>query len=174
MTDQQGPTSPTFNEAPASWNVRYVVDGFECMLTLRANGGDELMPKTKTALAWLKEHGALPVGAKAQAPAPQSGTPPPTAKGTPPPPAAANGHGEETVVIKVESIAHAVTDTGHHHVKVKGGKFSKFGIKAWAEVIPANCAGWEAWPIGQEYQPMDGMEYAVIKDNKVAVFRAEQ
>lgn len=52
-----------FTEAPASWNVRYrTAEGFDAMLTLRGESGDEVLPKAEAAIAWLLEHGAQPGG----------------------------------------------------------------------------------------------------------------
>ncbi|MCL4534978.1 MAG: hypothetical protein M1370_07435 [Bacteroidetes bacterium] len=50
-----------YNEAPASWNVRYrTPDGYESMLTLRGDNGVELLSKAEAALNWLKDHGCAP------------------------------------------------------------------------------------------------------------------
>ena len=50
-----------FNEAPASWNVKYITEkGFPCMLTLRGDSGKDLLEKAGTALTYLKEHNFLP------------------------------------------------------------------------------------------------------------------
>jgi hypothetical protein len=41
-----------FNEAPASWNTRYVSpEGFECQLTLRADTGQELLERVSGAIS---------------------------------------------------------------------------------------------------------------------------
>ena len=43
-----------FNEAPASWNTRYISpEGFECQLTLRAESGSELLEKVNGAITHL-------------------------------------------------------------------------------------------------------------------------
>ena len=43
-----------FNEAPASWNTRYISpEGFECQLTLRAESGSELLEKVNGAISHL-------------------------------------------------------------------------------------------------------------------------
>ena len=50
-----------FLEAPASWNVRLISpEGFFCMLTLRGNGGMELLERTNAAIAYLVNHGYKP------------------------------------------------------------------------------------------------------------------
>ncbi len=127
MTDQNAQTQAhTFTEAPASWNVKYTLRGYECMLTIRA------------------ESAGAPAGEQ---------------------------HAYE--VIPVNTVAHVVSEKGHHSLKVKGGKYSKFGVTAWTEVIPVE--GWETWDIGAEYAPPAGMEYATVQDGKkVTQFRATQ
>ena len=56
MTDQ--PKAPNFTEAPASWNVRYNLGGYDCQLTLRGDNGSEVLTKAQAALKWLSENGA--------------------------------------------------------------------------------------------------------------------
>jgi hypothetical protein len=64
--DTPTPTRPTYTEAPASWNCRYVSpDGFECQLTLRGESGADLLPRTVAALEWLSQKGCTPKGFKA-------------------------------------------------------------------------------------------------------------
>lgn len=62
MTDK--PTPPTFTEAPASWNVRYIMNGYDCQLTLRGESGADLLSRTAKALDWLQTSGAQPTAAK--------------------------------------------------------------------------------------------------------------
>ena len=51
----------TFAEAPASFNVRMQSpDGFDCMLTLRATSGAELLPKVGQVIEWAKANGYKP------------------------------------------------------------------------------------------------------------------
>ncbi len=62
MTDQG--TNPTVNyqEAPASWNTKYLdPSGFECQLTLRAANGAELLKRAGVALGELIKQGCSPV-----------------------------------------------------------------------------------------------------------------
>jgi len=58
MTDQ--PKAPNFTEAPASWNVRYNMAGYDCQLTLRGDNGSEVLTKGQAALKWLTDNGAQP------------------------------------------------------------------------------------------------------------------
>ena len=51
----------SFDEAPASWNTRYLSpEGFECQITLRGENGSELLEKANLAIAYLLEHGCTP------------------------------------------------------------------------------------------------------------------
>lgn len=59
MTDQT--TTQNFDEAPASWNTRYITqEGFTCQLTLRADSGKELLERANSALVYLQEQGCIP------------------------------------------------------------------------------------------------------------------
>jgi hypothetical protein len=50
-----------FPEAKASWNVRYLSpEGYECMLTLRAENGSELLERASCALAYLLANACIP------------------------------------------------------------------------------------------------------------------
>ena len=54
-------TDLTFDEAPASWNTRYIdPNGFECQLTLRCDSGKELLEKAASAVSYLLENGCKP------------------------------------------------------------------------------------------------------------------
>jgi hypothetical protein len=50
-----------FNEAPASWNSRYIdPTGFECQITLRGETGLELLEKANSAITYLLNAGCQP------------------------------------------------------------------------------------------------------------------
>ena len=57
-TPSTASVNSTFTEAPASWNVRYRLNGFDCMLTLRGDTGRDLLDRATSALKWLAENGA--------------------------------------------------------------------------------------------------------------------
>ena len=51
----------SFQEAPASWNTRYVhPSGFECQITLRGETGAELLEKVEKAIEYLLKVGCQP------------------------------------------------------------------------------------------------------------------
>lgn len=50
-----------FNEAPATWNTKYIdPSGFECMITLRVETGQELLDKAASAIAFLLKNNCIP------------------------------------------------------------------------------------------------------------------
>jgi hypothetical protein len=54
--------NPTHTEAPASWNVRYRLNNFDCTLTLRGETGKDLLDRAAVAIKWLEENGAQSSG----------------------------------------------------------------------------------------------------------------
>jgi len=63
MTEQTPTQTPTitFQEAPASWNTRYIDPaGFDCQLTLRDVSGSTLLKKASAALKALLDEGCTP------------------------------------------------------------------------------------------------------------------
>jgi hypothetical protein len=133
-----------FDEAPASFNIKaYNPDGFDVMLTLRSDNTGELLDRAGKALEWLKGHGFSPTRPQ-QRPQPAVDDPTPAqreaelrslpadnrAPATPDP-------GEQTFV--AEKLAANIT-SGKTYWKVFGGRFSKFGINIWPEVLNLACA----------------------------------
>ena len=60
-TNGQNLSEMLFNEAPVSWNTRYLdPSGFECQLTLRCESGSELLEKAASAIAYLMKNGCIP------------------------------------------------------------------------------------------------------------------
>ena len=54
-------TTTSFDEAPASWNTRYLdPSGFECQITLRSETGTELLEKAASAIAYLLKNCCIP------------------------------------------------------------------------------------------------------------------
>jgi hypothetical protein len=50
-----------FDEAPASWNTRYLdPNGFECQITLRGENGTEVLEKAANAIAYLIANACTP------------------------------------------------------------------------------------------------------------------
>ena len=58
MTNQ---TTTTFDEAPCSWNTRYISpEGFSCQITLRGETGSDVLTRAQAAISWLLEKGCQP------------------------------------------------------------------------------------------------------------------
>ncbi len=77
--DAKDTTPNTGQEAPASWNIRYVTaEGFACQLTLRGASGGEVLTKAAAAVTYLVGRGAQPDGyrpAVATSPTPDQNAP---------------------------------------------------------------------------------------------------
>jgi len=149
-----------FTEAPTSWNVKYLMNGFDCMLTLRANEADTLIKRSISALDWLIERGAegtrvsaptLSSPASAPPPAVQQPAGPPEPVYVPDQQGAPQAPAEPEEIVDVSTISHAVTRNGKPYLLVKGGKFSKYGVKAWPETVPETWKNFTEWQIGQEF-----------------------
>lgn len=92
--------------------------------------------------------------------------PPPPTESLPPAPSDTQGDlaVETHEILDNCSISHQVTGSGIHHLLVKGGKYTKYGIFFWpekaAEFIKSQ---WQEWPIGKSYGLPDGFTEAVIQ-----------
>jgi hypothetical protein len=73
-----------------------------------------------------------------------------------------SGDGEVTVTIK--TIEHA-TWQGNEYINVKGGKWSKYGVSAYEELVDEipEFEGWRDWKVGVPFQPIAGLEKAVFE-----------
>jgi hypothetical protein len=137
-------------EAPAvAWTKFETPGGFIWSLTLRAGLQPEL---ARLALTQVREeielfekgaaaHKWLPVAdgrdvtalrAHTGSPQAQPSAPPPT-RGNTPPPAASNG-GNGSLSFDAETLAANVSG-GNTYWKVKGGKFARWGVTIWPEVL---------------------------------------
>lgn len=115
-----------------------------------------------------------PAQNKTPPPAAPNNTPPPPAQGKEPTYAPVAGSGIEKFT--VQSIQHAISKNNHPYVLVKTVEpaFGKFGVNAWKEVVPVD---FEAWPVGQEYQPSPEMKFCLVdtgqSPKKVTAFTPE-
>ena len=130
-------------DAPFSDNFHWVdTDGFRHQITVRANTGAQLLERIDAARTNLMKRGATPSGQSSpptthqEAPG-QAQSAPPTV--TTPPEAAAQHEG--SLSFEAESLVGS-TSEGKTYWKVKGGKFIKFGVTIWPEVLKA--AGFDA------------------------------
>jgi len=170
MTEQPTPHAFRFTEAPASWNVKYLESGYDCQLTLRDDDTKKLLERISNVMDWLDKTGAQPTRVSAPAIAQAVPAVPPPASSSKEPTMVPVGDEDATVhreVIQVNTIQHAVTNKGLHHLTVLGGKFSKFGVACWDECIPdilKGEAGYTKWEFGTVYKPPAGMEYATVEE----------
>jgi hypothetical protein len=63
MDDSQVKTSNNI-EYPVSWSVKYLLDGFDCLLCLRGESGSDVLSRSQAALKWLQDNGAQPTVSK--------------------------------------------------------------------------------------------------------------
>jgi len=93
-------------EHPASVSIKYLYDGYDCLLTLKGSSGGDVLKAQAKAVEWLTEHGAGPTAQKIGYPAT-----PTNGHAAPAPSGAATGDG-------------GVTYTARYVVQpeIKGGK----------------------------------------------------
>jgi hypothetical protein len=175
-------------EAASSFNAKiYSKGGTEIQVTIRnANPTLGLQQMISTIGHAIQRYGmsarppqtpSAPAPLSAPAKTPVTASPPANpALATPAPvPAQAQaGSYGETVSFQVSSVSHKVSDNGVHYVLVKGGQYSKFGVKAYDNFVPVGV-DFLSWAIGQEFGPPDSMRYAVVqisegKAKKVVAF----
>lgn len=150
-------------EVPVSVNF-YCVDqaGFNYQWTLRDTDEMALVKRVAVFKDWLLKHGVVPkqVG---QQPQGQQGQQSQAAAGNMPPvkgekseramqltPPVAAGNGSGALNFQAESMVGSVQD-GQQYWKIKGGKFSKYGVTVWPEVLEAAGFDVDALNIGQRY-----------------------
>ena len=181
---------PTFTEAPGSANIMLFGDGGRNMqLTGRANRpydafrmlAEDVLKIKKEFKSWSDTPPALPAGRTAnlaQTPIPEPISPTPVPQdplepvyipvpdGPIPTPAA---NAAPTVDAKIQSsiemfevtsLTHVISENGNHSLKVKGGKYRKWGFTCWPEQATAEVADFESWPVGQEFAPPTSMKFA--------------
>jgi hypothetical protein len=133
----------------ASFTVKvYSPEGYDCMLTLRGDEAGPLMVRSLKALEWLVEHKFTPTRQPLQ-PLAQPAPPDPTPaereaelRGMPIPahqPTAPATVDPGELTFEAEKLA-ATVNGGKVYWKVSGGRFSKFGVTIWPEVLNAACA----------------------------------
>lgn len=137
MTEQ---TNHNFSEAPASWNIKYRIKGFDEMITLRGNSYAEIAPQADKAREWVHQHTAPGVSATADAVNTDDNLPTPDplradferfAQTDPKP---KQQPGDVTESFEAEELTVSVTD-GQTYTKIKGGQYTKFGVTVWPEVL---------------------------------------
>jgi hypothetical protein len=65
----------------------------------------------------------------------------------------------------VSSVFHDVDSKGGHHLKVRCGKWVKFGLYAYEQVLPKDVKDdFVSWEIKQEFAPPDSMAIAIVDE----------
>jgi len=169
MTDQkqeQPFEPPVFaGEAPASLNFFGITKaGWNVQFTLRDNDEDALMTRFARFVGILAQYQVQPK-AVGQQPIQISGSPQPSAPQPPasnppatPPPSTTQAASNSALSFHADTLAATLAD-GKTYWKIKGGRFSKWGINVWPEVLksagydtdtldvrqPVNMQGWTAY-----------------------------
>jgi len=179
-------------EAPASATVKVIYpSGYDILWTLRDFDEDMLAVRLDRVLVSFEDTGCKPDGFSRPAYPPAAST-------------EASAHAQpramspEDMIITtpdvsrdnldkggfdmfpVETITHMVTQgKGVPHLVVKGGNFTKFGWKAWQEVLPESLK-LDDFPIGKEMAAPPSMRMAFLskgdsegKNRKVIAFLGE-
>lgn len=137
MATNENEIPTTFTEAPASFNVKcYSSDGFDIMLTLRDQDSGKLMHRASVALKWLKENGFSPTRPQV--------APPPLFPDDDDPIAReaelddrrrpVQSNGDDGLTFEASELF-AQTSKGKTYWKIKGGRFSQYGVTVWPEVL---------------------------------------
>jgi hypothetical protein len=135
----------TWTEAPASANVRAAYKGLDWQFTVRADTLRELMARVGWLAGYLNSQHTKPAvqpTAQPQPPAQGASVPPTTQM-----PQAQVTQEQGTLTFAADTLT-ALVNEGKAYWKVKGGKFQKFGVTVWPEVLAE--AGWSV----EELSPM--------------------
>jgi len=148
MSDQTKTSKPelpemadlkNLSESPASMNFFGITKaGWNVQFTLRDIDEDRLMERFARFVGLLDQYHVTPkpVGQQPQQPAapqpPASGIPNTTP--TPPPATTGNAHTSQDQSFAADSLIGSILE-GKLYWKVKGGRFSKYGVAIWPEVL---------------------------------------
>lgn len=146
-----------FTEAPASWNIKFRLNGLEEQLTLRGESYAEIQPTIDKARAYVKglvgvEH--TPKATDEKPPAPESTT-------TTQQPAQTNG----ALSFEVDRMEASV-EAGKVSWRCKGGHFTKYGVICWPEVIKAANMNLDAAKGSYTFNPPLMADYVMKDDGK--------
>lgn len=135
--------APMLPEAPASWNLTYYVGGRREQITLRGMTYAQIETQAKIARAWISDYAdepLIPNGASnGQQPDKQPVDLPATESATTtqqPPSSPQQSQDDNGLSFKPETLVANVLE-GKVFWKVKGGRWSKYGVNIWPEVLEA-------------------------------------
>lgn len=164
---------PPNGEAGASLNVEVLdADGIRTQLTLRAESASDwlaLLRERKAFIEAARKNGwqITRQAAPTSAPAPSTPAAIEAALGAPSAPKAApQGSGETFSSIEdfqASEISVSADDKGKMQYKVKGGRYSKFGVRVWPETLAA--LGLDATKLQLGTYQFSAMVRAVLDEN---------
>jgi len=141
----------TYSEAPRSVNFYGITKtGWNCQWTIRADTNEELIKEQGD----LKAFGVVPKAVGRQPESPVSPDTPPTKSAAPK---------QELMFDAVE--LEGSTKGDRTYWKVKGGKFSKYGVTIWPEVLEAADFAVEELDPARTYDLEGYTAYYVEKDD---------
>lgn len=164
-------------EAPASFTFRTEDEaGWNVQMTMRDADEFVLLDRYNQFRNRIAQNGIRPEGsftAPAPAPVQQTQAQPtqqtqaqpeqqqPQINATVTSPKAPDLTDQSLEVFEVSSLNHLVSEQGSHYLQVKGGRWKKFGWKAWPEIVPE---GYELtqFAIGQDTAPPVDFELAYV------------
>jgi hypothetical protein len=152
------------HEAPAvAWTNLFTKTGGKINVTVRAFSAQEALDELVQAVLYAKETYHFDVVPYSYASsAPPVDTLPETLKPVPVQTEKTENGTANTKTMEVDTIHKSLTENGKPYLKVKGAPFSKWGVKAWPEVVP-NSIDFDALETGKEYEAPDGMRNAIIE-----------
>jgi len=124
---------------------------FEWLVTTRATSAKDGLPRLALVEKWATDHGYLSFDAyvdqrraeRGETSKPTNGATPPIAKSAPPKAQTGETFQAETM--------EATVNKGKAYWKIKGGKFAKFGVTIWPEVLEAAGFNLEELDTGESY-----------------------
>lgn len=170
--------SPTGAEVNMTARASHPVEALRALMTGVRFAGDayKLFPKRPrpvptTASAPPTQEASAQTTAQAL---PQRQIPLTQVGASPQPQATAQGQPGVIEVIEVKSVTKQVSPNGKEYLNVKGGMYTKYGLKAWPEVIPPGM-DLQNMAVGVEFTVIpDWMRYAAVSPDrkKVTLFKS--
>jgi hypothetical protein len=153
--------------------------GWDCQFTLRDHDEKILIKRFADFQEYLDRYHVSPKGKSSSASSvPSSPSAPPSSTPSPPPKVETRIPGEYPPddgqagidTYEVEIVNHQVASNGAHFLLCKGGKYMKYGYRAYEEIVP-DTVNFENWPMGQDFSPPDEVKVAWVDLEKKKIIR---
>lgn len=166
-------TKRTWTEAPASWNIKFRINGFEEQITLRSDSYSEIVPTIDKARAYVTGLiGAAPSRKATEdavnvespapfAPLPNGGEIPIKQNAQ----AGVQNRNSNALTFEVERME-ANVNAGKVSWRCKGGHFTQYGVICWPEVLKAANMNLDPTKGAYTFNPPLVAEYALKDDGK--------